>query len=263
MTLLTRCAIAVDGDFFEFPILTTCPLASLQFMSLTSARRYLTHARLSCLRSVSIHGNARSGWLASRTSGRPFRTALFVLVHGIEESCYHHREPCFDPMCQREEFIHRLCAGIAPSAARCGSHYGIVIFREGNLDSCRTLPRSTSTGTDDDSGRTLQHSLGSTYDRFDRTYGLVDDQLHANRTRQMVHAIDVAYIRQQSQDCSRCQRSTANRNPPPNRAKLSYDPSTDRPEPQRDSRFKQLAAQVRSDESSTASNQYLHLFTLK
>ena len=111
----------------------------------------------------------------------------------VEEAADRHRKLRLHPVGQREEFVHRLRAGVAPAAAACRAHHGIVVFAERDLAAFAVdFRRGGQKERAAIARAAFQHDFRAADDAFDRPHRLVDDEPHADGAGQMIDAVRFA-----------------------------------------------------------------------
>src|SRR6266568_3008824 len=101
---------------------------------------------------------------------------------GVEETDDDDGEPALLPVCEREEFVDHLAAGVRPAVLRRRPEHEIGVFRKGDR---RALAVHLRRRRDQDQllllARVLQHDFGAVDVGFDRADRRLDDQLDADR----------------------------------------------------------------------------------
>ena len=111
-------------------------------------------------------------------------------AHGVEEAHDRHGEAVFHPVCQGEELIQGLGAGIAPAPGAGGAHDGVVFLAEGDAGAFSV----DLGGAGEEEGGAVavagvQHHGGAPHDTLNGAHRLVDDEAHPHRAGQVVDIV--------------------------------------------------------------------------
>ena len=126
-------------------------------------------------------------------------SAGLAWADGIEQAHDHHRQTFFLPVGEREKLVDGLRAGIAPAPLLRATHHQIVFLGKGDLGRLAVNFR----GAGDQhflfllAGK-FQHRFGALDVVLDRSHRTLDDQPHADGSRQVKYRVGVIdQLRQQ------------------------------------------------------------------
>ena len=213
---------------------------------------------------------APSPWISSVSSGecapheaRDDHAVLAALprADGVEQPGDDDIEPRLLVVGEREELVHRLRVGVGPAALRRRAVDAAVVLGERPLLAVVAVDLGRRRDEDAlaEGVRVLEHDLGAAEVRDERAHGLLDDQPHADRCREVVD--DVAAVDELVHDGRREHRVDDEMEPRPV-AEMGDVVERAGGEVVEDPDLVLLVeeelGEVRADESCAAGDEYLH-----